>query len=48
MGTNPEELHTPTSTPKNLEKDNEDMKKKLEFERGLCKNEVWQEAYIVF
>jgi hypothetical protein len=24
------------------------MKKKLEFDRVLCKNEVWQKANIVF
>jgi hypothetical protein len=40
MGTNPKELHTPKSTPKKLKGDGEDKKKKLKFDRVLCKNEA--------
>jgi hypothetical protein len=41
VGTNLEELHTPKSTPKNPKGDDGDIKKKLEFNKVLCKNEAW-------
>jgi hypothetical protein len=40
IGTNPKELHTPTSTPKKLKRDGGDMKKKLEFNNVLFENEA--------
>ncbi len=40
LDTNPEELHTPKSTPKTPKGDGADMKKKLEFDRVLYKNEA--------
>ncbi len=48
LGTNPKELHTPKSTPKNLKGDNGDRKNKLELDKVLCKNEAWQEANVMF
>jgi hypothetical protein len=48
LGTNPEELHTPTSTPKKPKKDGGDMKEKLELDKMLCENKAWQEVDIVF
>jgi hypothetical protein len=48
LGTNPEELHTPISTPKKLEKNNGDRKKELELDRVLCENKVWRQVDIVF
>jgi hypothetical protein len=41
LGTNPKELHTPKLTPKKPKRDNGDMKKKLELDRVLYKNEAW-------
>jgi len=41
VGTNPEELHTPKSTPKNPKGDGGDRKKKLNLNKVLCKNEAW-------
>ncbi len=40
MGTNPEELHTPTSTPKKTKGDGGDKKKKLELDKVLCENKA--------
>jgi hypothetical protein len=40
LGTNPKELHTPTSTPKKLERNNGDNKKKLEFDKVFYENEA--------
>jgi hypothetical protein len=40
LGTNPKELHTPKSTPKKLEGDGGDKKKKSELNRVFCKNEA--------
>ncbi len=48
LGTNPKELHTPTSTPKKLEGNGGDKKKKLKFDRGFYDNEAWREVDIVF
>jgi hypothetical protein len=48
LGTNPKELHTPKSSPKKLEGDDGDMKKKLELDRVLYENKVWQEADTMF
>jgi hypothetical protein len=41
LGTNPEELHTPKSTPKKPRKDGGDKKKKLKLDMVLCENEAW-------
>jgi hypothetical protein len=48
LGINPKELHTPKSTPKKLEGDDGDMKKKLELDRVFCETKVWQEADTMF
>jgi hypothetical protein len=40
LGTNPKELHTPTSTPRKTKGDGGDKKKKLEFDNVLCKKEA--------
>jgi hypothetical protein len=48
LGTNPKELHTPTSIPKKPKGDNRDMKKKLKLDKVLCENEAWQDIDIVF
>jgi len=40
LATNLEELHTPKSTPKKLEGDGGDMKKKLEFNMVLYENKA--------
>jgi hypothetical protein len=40
LGTNPKELHTPTSIPKKIKKDGGDKKKKLEFNNVLFENEA--------
>jgi hypothetical protein len=45
---NQEELHTPTSTPKKLEGDNGDKKKKIKLNNVLFENEAWQEANTMF
>jgi hypothetical protein len=47
LGTNLEELHTPTLTPKKLERDNGD-KNKLELNTMLYKNKAYQEVNNVF
>ncbi len=39
LGTDLEELYTPTSTPKKLERDSGDRKKKLKLDKVLYKNE---------
>jgi hypothetical protein len=41
QGTNPKELHTPTSTPKKPEGDNGDRKKKLELDKVFYENKAW-------
>jgi hypothetical protein len=48
VGINPEELHTPTSTPQNPKGDDGDKKNKLEFDKVFSKNEAWQKADIMF
>jgi hypothetical protein len=40
LGTNPKELHTPKSTPKKLEGDDGDRKKKLKLDKLLCDNKA--------
>jgi hypothetical protein len=48
LGTNPKELHTLKSTPKKLEGDNGDMKKKLKLDKVLYENEARQKVDIMF
>jgi hypothetical protein len=48
LGTNIEELHTPTSIPKKLEGDGGDRMKKIEGDKVLYNNEAWREVDIVF
>jgi hypothetical protein len=40
LGTNTEELHTPTSTPRKPKGNSGDRKKKLELDRVLYKNKA--------
>jgi hypothetical protein len=40
LGTNPHELHTPTSNPKKPKGDDGDKKKKLKHDKVFCEDEV--------
>jgi hypothetical protein len=48
VGTNIEELHTPTSTPKKSKGNDGNRKKKLELHKVLYKNKAWRKIDIVF
>jgi hypothetical protein len=48
LGTNKEELHTPTSIAKKPEGDGGDMKKKIEGDKVLYNNEAWRKVDIMF
>jgi hypothetical protein len=41
LDTNPKELYAPKSTPKKLEGDGGDKKKKLDLEMVLYENKAW-------
>jgi hypothetical protein len=48
LGTNTKELHTGTSTPRKLEEDDGDKKKKLKLDKVFYENEALRKADIVF
>jgi hypothetical protein len=48
LGTNTKELHTRTSTPRKLKKNDGDKKKKLKLDRVFYENEALREANMVF
>jgi hypothetical protein len=48
LGTNPHELHTPTSSPKKPKGDDGDRKNKLKHDKVFCEDEVEQEVDTMF